>query len=229
VSAFRNDENIWLDSDTCNSNNDLFPGQPPGPPEGQVVRIAQWFSKMVIATMKRDAIVSRLQFVMEDTRQFFGALTVHPETNEEWHVMNPFDDIYRLVFRLTMRMLGPSEIAENPKLLFQTLSIFERFDRYSGPYNVIFPWLPTRDYFGKMYLSFRLFWTFRSIVKQRERTGKKPADTIQYLLDAGSSIQEIATVSIKSLIPPTESPSVIDVTCSLRLHRSLLARSTAVS
>jgi sterol 14-demethylase len=179
--------------------------------------------------MKKDAIASKLQFVTGDTRHFFEALTTRPKVNGEWRVMNPFDDIYRLVYRLTMRTLGSFEIAENPKLLDKTLSIFEQFEKYSGPSNVIFPWLPTLDYLAKLYLSFRLFWTFRSIVKQRERTGKRPADTVQYLLDTGSSMQEIATVSFTLLLhQPGNSPCGIDTSHSSRSPRFLPARSTVV-
>jgi sterol 14-demethylase len=179
--------------------------------------------------MKKDAIASKLQFVTGDTRHFFEALTTRPKTNEEWHVMNPFDDIYRLVYRLTMRTLGSFEIAENPKLLDQTLSIFEQFEKFSGPSNVIFPWLPTIDYFAKLYLSFRLFWTFRNIVKQRERTGKRPADAVQFLLDAGSSMQEIVTVSFTLLLHQLgNSPYGIDTNHSSRSPHFLPARSTAV-
>jgi sterol 14-demethylase len=155
---------------------------------------------MVVNVMKKDIISSKLQFITGDTQQTLEALTTRSETCGEWRVMNPFDDIYRLVYRLTMRTLGPFEIAEDPKLLDHTLSIFEQFEKYGSPSKVIFPWLPTRDYFVKLYLSFRLFWIFRGIVKQRERTGKMPADTVQYLLDAGSSIQQVATVSFTLLL-----------------------------
>jgi hypothetical protein len=215
---------IRVDSDGRDSNNDLFPGQPPTlSASRELLRIIQWFNKLVVNVMKKDVISSRLQFLKGDTRHSFEALIARPEASGGWRVMNPFNDIYRLVYCLTMRMLGSFEIAEDPKLLDYTMSVFEQFEKYSGPSNIIFPWLPTRDSFGKLYLSFRLFWIFRGIVKQRERTGNIPADTVQYLLDSGSSIQQVVTVSFYSTTPSLG----IDTSHSLRLPRFLPAKLTA--
>jgi hypothetical protein len=217
-----------LNPNDGDSNNDLFLGQPPTPPASrELLRIIQWFNKIVVNVMKKDVISSRLQFLTGDTQHSLEAFTTLPGTSGEWRVMNPFDNIYRLVYGLTMRMLGSFEIAEDPRLLDYTMSVFEQFEKYSGPSNIIFPWLQTRDYFAKLHLSFRLFRIFCGIVKQRERTGNIPADTVQYLLDGGSSIQQVVTVIFTLRIHlPENNPSGIDIGHSLRL-RFLPAKLTA--
>jgi hypothetical protein len=118
------------------------------------LRIIQWFNKMVANVIKKGVISSRLQFLTGDTRRSFEALITRPEMTGDRRVMDPFNDIYQLVYCLTMRMLGSFEIAEDPKFLDYTMSVFEQFEKYSAPSNIIFPRLLTRDYFGKLYLSF---------------------------------------------------------------------------
>ncbi|KAH8896930.1 cytochrome P450 6A1 [Thozetella sp. PMI_491] len=158
-----------------------------------------WFSKMVITMMKKDHLESKLSYVVSDTRSVVEEWAARSKANAEWQVMNPFNDIFRLIYRLTNRMVGAFEIAEDPKLLDYTLSVFQQFEKYDDPTGIVFPWLPTWGYLARLSLTLKLFWLFRSIVKKRQGTGQKKNDTFQSLLDTGYSLQQIVTFQIGAL------------------------------
>jgi len=172
---------------------------PPGPPEKEAVRVSQWFNKMLINVMKRTHLSNKLEYITHDTAEAMKVFVTNTPKENGWHVMNPFSDIYKLIFRLSNRGLGAFEVAEDEALLNQVLDIFQRFDDYDNPYRILLPWLPLREHFWRLYYAAKMFLILRSITNKRRRSGRTRLDTVQYLLDQGCSMQEVVTVGLLSV------------------------------
>lgn len=176
------------------SNTLLSTQSPPGPSERETIRVSQWFNRMLTAVMKREHLANKLTYITKDVEHAMGALAENNIQHEEWHVIDPFIDIYKLVFRLSNRSLGAFEVAEDDILLHRVLNVFQQFERYDDPCRIIMPYLPVPDHFWRVYYTAKLFLILWYVIKKRNRSGVKRQDTIQYLLDQGCSMQEVVTV-----------------------------------
>lgn len=118
-----------------------------------------------------------------------------PKLGEE-AVMDPFDDIYRVVYALTMRTVGAAEIVRSPELMNKTLGWFETLQNASA-LKIIFPWLPTLTDMSRMVAGGRLYYLLKGLVDDRKRTGRREDDALQYLLDMGhDDMKKVISVSL---------------------------------
>lgn len=112
----------------------------------------------------------------------------------EWRVFEPFDIIYELVYKLTTRLVGSSEIAEDPERLRTTLSIFQRFEDSGGTAGFVFPWLITPTRVRRLVTGIRLYLALMKPISERQKKGQKHSDALQYLLDEGTEPMDIIKV-----------------------------------
>lgn len=95
-----------------------------------------------------------------------------------------------------MRTVGCNEIASDPVLLNKTLHLFEIIEKSGTPTGIVFPWLPTPSKLRKFYAGFSLFMIFQKIVNEREKTGRRENDPLQFMIDQGDDMKRIIGVSI---------------------------------
>ena len=112
-------------------------------------------------------------------------------------ITEPFDSIYKIVFQLTMRMVGCNEIANDPRLLAKTLGFFETIGQSATPAGVIFPWLPTLAKLKRTYAGGLLYVMFQGIVNERKSSGRREEDALQFMIDQGDDITSIIRVGIR--------------------------------
>lgn len=98
--------------------------------------------------------------------------------------LDPFDALYRLVYQLMLRTLGSKDVADNPKLLNETMQIFTTLDD-SSALEVMFPKIPFPSKLNKMWAGTKLHWIFSKIMQDRRTTGRVEHDAMQSLMDAG--------------------------------------------
>ncbi|KAG5990627.1 hypothetical protein E4U54_004060 [Claviceps lovelessii] len=98
--------------------------------------------------------------------------------------LDPFDSLYRLVYKLTLRTLGTNDVADSPALLDETLKIFTTMDD-SSALEVMFPRMPLPSRLSKMWAGARLHLIFSKIMQQRRETGRTEDDAMQSMMDAG--------------------------------------------
>lgn len=116
-----------------------------------------------------------------------------PKLGEE-AVMDPFDDIYRVVYALTMRTVGTTEIVKSPELMEKTLGWFETLQEASTM-KIIFPWLPTLTDLRRTIAGGQLYYLLKGFVDDRKRTGRREDDALQYLIDTGDDdIKKVISV-----------------------------------
>lgn len=109
-------------------------------------------------------------------------------------VVDPLKFIGLLIYQLTHRMAGVHDIANDPKLLEETLAIYGPLG--DSPYiDVLFPWLPTPSKLQKMLGYAKLHFTIKKVVKKRRVAEKTDTDMLQKTMDEGFSDVMISLVS----------------------------------
>ncbi|KAI1126849.1 cytochrome P450 6A1 [Nemania abortiva] len=180
---------------------ELLTGQPQAPSHGEEDNFSQVFQKALIPLMKKENFLKNLDLLTGDTRAALEALAAAPpaRADAEWKVTDPFESFYDIVYQLTMRTIGANDIADDPKLLKHTLSIFDWFEKSDSFAKVIFPWLPTVNHLMRLYYGAKLAFVFRDIIEKRKKTGKKGNDALQFLIDRGLNLSTIVGFEIGAL------------------------------
>jgi sterol 14-demethylase len=75
-------------------------------------------------------------------------------------------------------MVGPTEIAEDPKKLEDAMKMFEMIDRSATATSVIFPKLPSPAILQRTYAGARLYMMIDNIIKERAASDKKHDDAL---------------------------------------------------
>ena len=109
--------------------------------------------------------------------------------------INPFENIYDLVFQLLVRMLACSEIADDPSMLKRTLDLWETIEHSSTTTAILFPWFPSLALIKRTIAGCQFYMMFKKIVHQRRNKGRRGDDPLQYLLDCGDTMRDIIRVS----------------------------------
>ncbi len=148
----------------------------------------KWFSRTIVALMKKENFVKNLSLLVGDTKASLDRLGKEG-------IFDPFDDIYKIVYQLTQRTVGAKEIAESPEMLAKTLHLFEVIEDSVSPSNIIFPWLPTPNRLRKTIAGGRLYFMLDKIVKDRKASGRREDDALQFLIDGGDDLIRILSVS----------------------------------
>ena len=131
-------------------------------------------------------------------------------------ITDPFESIYRIIYHLTMRMLGVNDIANNPVLLEETLQLFTKIDESAAATTVLFPSLPSLAKLKQTISGGKLYLIFRRIVEQRKKSGSRSDDALQYLIDAGDDLKQITEVRLLLL----QNSAPLTNTSSLLQHSS---------
>ncbi|CAN9344399.1 unnamed protein product [Alternaria alternata] len=89
-----------------------------------------WFHRRLTSLLKQEHFRRNLPVLISDTKEALEAIK-----NDASGRTNPFESLYRIVFRLTIRMVGPTEIAEDPDKLEAALKMFEMIDKERDRYK----------------------------------------------------------------------------------------------
>jgi len=84
-----------------------------------------WFSKLIVFSIALPILISDVRSRLDE----LGSSGL----------IDPFEDIYNIVYLFTMRALGANEIANSRPLLDRTLHLFESIAESTTSYQIIFP------------------------------------------------------------------------------------------
>lgn len=135
----------------------------------------------------RARLVETLDWLVSDANCALGHL-------EMSRPFDPFHNLYRLIYQMTHRLLGAHEVANSPKLLAETLAVYERMSD-SSALQTMFPMMPTLGKLRKLWGGAKLHFLFRRIMRERKRCGRRENDAMQIMMDNGDSDSRITTVS----------------------------------
>jgi sterol 14-demethylase len=109
---------------------------------------------------------------------------------------NPFDTIYRTIFRLTVNTIAASTIASSPAICDALAKIFHELDQSGTPATILFPWFPGWERMQRFYLMKKFYNIMTAAIDERRSEGRNDEDPMQYLIDAGLSSLEITQVRL---------------------------------
>ncbi|KAJ3112870.1 hypothetical protein HDU96_004053 [Phlyctochytrium bullatum] len=118
--------------------------------------------------------------------------------------MDPFHNFFKLVFKLTVRMLGPSDVAADDNLLDELEDIYMTIEKSSSIVSNFIPWIPSVKRQQRDEANKKLFAFFSKYVdsRQNERNSdviRPQKDVIDSLLDCGDNKYHIIQFMVGSL------------------------------
>ncbi|OTA91522.1 hypothetical protein M434DRAFT_13123 [Hypoxylon sp. CO27-5] len=181
--------------------------------QDDVDRFGKFFVNSMATMLSRDNFVRNLHLLTSDAREMCVGLLGkdlarrknrgwegrEKSSDDQWRVMNPFDELYRLVYQMTIRTVGADEVAKDHALGDYTLDVFQTLEHRASIAKVYIPWLPAPGHYLRIWDGYRLYRVFSRIVKERARTGARHQDSFQFLIDSGASIKDITGFVINAL------------------------------
>ncbi|KAJ3217913.1 hypothetical protein HDU67_007064 [Dinochytrium kinnereticum] len=118
--------------------------------------------------------------------------------------MDPFRNFFKLVFQLTVRMLGPTEIASSEELQTKLENLYLTIEYSAGVVSNFLPWIPSKKRDQRDIANKDLFIFLSGILDDRinERASgvfREKKDAVDSLLDAGDSKYDIISFVVGSL------------------------------
>jgi cytochrome P450 len=162
--------------------------------EDQGLTFDAMFHRRLIFLLKNEQFRRKLPILISDTKEAMEAIKNEPSGRTD-----PFESLYRIIFRLTIRMLGAAEIADDPQKLEEALKMFEMIDSSATATSVMFPKFPSPALLKRSYAGARLYMMIDKIIKKRAASGEKHDDALQYLLDQGDRAERIVQFVVGAL------------------------------
>jgi cytochrome P450 len=162
--------------------------------EGKDDDLNNHFSRRLTYLLKNEQFRRKLPTLISDVQEAIEAIRAEPSG-----VTNPFESLYRVVFRLTIRMVGADEIADDLQVLEETLKLFELIDNSATATSVMFPKFPSPAVLKRNYAGTRLYFLVEDIIKKRAASGEKHDDALQYMLDQGDRTFKIVEFIVAAL------------------------------
>lgn len=156
--------------------------------------ISNHFHRRLAVLLKNDQLSRKLPLLISDVQEAVEAIKNDPRGRT-----NPFESIYRIVFRLTIRMVGAHEIADNAELLEETLKLFESIEASATATSIILPKIPSPAMVRRTYAGARLYMIVENIVKRRAASDEKHDDALQHMLDQGDRTHKIVEFIVGAL------------------------------
>jgi cytochrome P450 len=136
------------------------------------------FARRLTHLLKTSLLEKKLPIVVSDVKEAMYSIAQDVSGRTD-----PFESIYRIVFKLTIHMVGAEEIADDLKLLEAWLQHFEMIEQSATPAAVIFPKISSPAIIKRIYAGARLFMIIENLIRRRTQGREKHNDAIQYLLD----------------------------------------------
>ncbi|TLD14906.1 hypothetical protein PspLS_10790 [Pyricularia sp. CBS 133598] len=113
--------------------------------------------------------------------------------------LSPFDDMYRVVFRISVRIVGAVEISDDPQLFDDFVKSLQAIAETASASAVIFPLLPSLNMLRSLGAGMRLYRLITKVKNDRVLTGRRHDDALQMLIDDGAENVDILKFIIGSL------------------------------
>ncbi|KAJ4000129.1 cytochrome P450 [Lentinula boryana] len=134
--------------------------------------------KRLAAVQKNEQLSMLIPPMLEDSRRLM-------ETWGNSGSFDPFDEIYELIFQLTVRSLSCAEISDDPCVVSRLKKLYDTLDVGTTPATVLLPWLPTPAMVKKLWATKEIYDIVVTAITARQQSGVSKNDTLQMLLDSG--------------------------------------------
>jgi len=146
-----------------------------------------WFNKQLFHLFHKDRLTELLPTLLDDIQ----------DRMEGWGKegrMDPFKDIYNLVFQMTVRMASCRELATDTAVVDKLQKDYWLLEKSATPTALLLPWFPSKDKKNKEAATKRLFTTLHDYVELRKKSDVPTLDAIDILLGKGLSSEDTISV-----------------------------------
>lgn len=159
-----------------------------------------FFNKQLLTVLHRD----RLAHVLPD---LFDNIQARFERLGRKGRMDPFRDLYDIVFQLTVHMASCRELATNLEVMKQVQHDFWVIEKSSTPTTLLLPWFPSPKKRQKIHSTKNLYVTLRGYVDDRVKVASG-SDAIDVLLAGGISPDDVVSVILGIIFAGTVNTGV---------------------
>jgi hypothetical protein len=161
------------------------------------MNFSKFFNSRMVRVLRTDAMQRNLPKLIGDVRARLQdlAATIPDKGFKDEAVVDPFDNIFKIAFQLTIRSVGCGDIADDLELMGKMMHWYHLVDSLTSPTAVMYPWIPTWGMFKRTVAGMRLFEIVKKIGDERLRTGKRGEDAMQIMMDQGDDMGHIVGVS----------------------------------
>ncbi|KAF2725222.1 cytochrome P450 [Polychaeton citri CBS 116435] len=153
------------------------------------------FKKRLVKLLKGSVLKDNLPLLLSDLHGLFEEMAADP-----MKITQPFESIYGVVFKLTMRTVACNEVADSPELCTKILRCFETIEKTGdNAFAVLFPSVWTPNKARRTWAGAQIYMVFKKIADERARSGKREKDAMQLLLDQGDNVKQIIGFIIGAL------------------------------
>ncbi|CAG8960722.1 hypothetical protein HYFRA_00002258, partial [Hymenoscyphus fraxineus] len=153
-----------------------------------------YFSRRITRMLRNENFNKGLPKLMEDVQISMKKLCDDPSG-----ITDPFESVYRIVYQLTIRMVGSDDIANDPELCEKTLQLYHTIENSSTAIAIMYPWFPSPAKIKRTIAAGRLYMLIQNIVNERKKSGHRGEDPLQYLMDEGDDVKRIIEFVIGAL------------------------------
>jgi len=114
--------------------------------------------------------------------------------------INPFKDIYNLVFQMTVRMTTCEELASDAKVVQKIGDLYSKIEASYTPVSLLLPWFPSTARKNKSQATMDLYNILIHYVNVRRDAEMRNSDAIDVLIADGEDNIAIAGVGVILLI-----------------------------
>lgn len=122
------------------------------------------FNRRISWSQKTDQLHKILRIVVVDVRDGIDTLS-----KDLSGATNLLGSIYRLIFKLTIRLVGAEELAEELVLRRKFEGYFTMLGEIAGPISAMFPRFPWLSMIKRFYAGTRIYVILDNIVKTRKK------------------------------------------------------------
>lgn len=161
------------------------------------MNFSKFFNSRMVRVLRTDAMQRNLPKLIGDVQGRLQDLAAAIPNNgfKDEAVVDPFDNIFKIAFQLTIRSVGCGDIADDLDLMGKMMHWYHLVDSLTSPTAVMYPWIPTWGMFKRTVAGMRLFGIVKDIGDERLRTGKRGDDAMQIMMDQGDDMGHIVGVS----------------------------------
>ncbi|KAF4611869.1 hypothetical protein D9613_003960 [Agrocybe pediades] len=146
--------------------------------------VDETFVRKILSLVRRDRIADTLPSLLDDCEQLMNNWGIEGR-------LNPFEEIYLLVFQMTVRMATCRELAEDKKAFKELANQYWIIQNCSTPISLLFPWFPSPMKKRKDKATAALYGLLYSFVMLRRNSPRPSTDPIDLLIAQGDSDENI--------------------------------------
>ena len=145
--------------------------------------------------------------ILTVTPTLLGDINEHMDAWKTEGKLNPFKDIYDIVFQMIVRMASCKELATDASVVQTLNNLFWKLEKSATPVGLLLPWFPGTAKKNKIQATKVMYEILSHYVEVRRKADIPSADAIDVLLADG-----LENTAIVEVCPYTASPK-LSLTC----------------